>query len=162
MKNYQRGEATLLFKTLSDPTRLRLTKSAGVRRNVRMRIDRYASCGSTEDFAASRPTEASRLGGCAARRKVDALSMGSASRSIGSARPARIARLDGERPGDEWRTEQTRQGLLQNQPEKAKEKERFMTTKEFISKLRATPQNRLLFVDTERATRSTPVIILPN
>jgi hypothetical protein len=49
---------------------------------------------------------------------MDPLSLGAAGRSAGGARPGRVAEVDDEKPGNEWRAPPAQKGLLQNQLKK--------------------------------------------
>src|SRR5436189_818891 len=80
---------------------------------------------------------------------MDALSLGEARRSARASCARRIARVDGNRRANERRTPPTSTGLLQTCCEEDKRNKKQMTTKEFISALRAAPDNELIFVDLE-------------
>ena len=70
---------------------------ARMRRDVRLRTDRDAPRGTAESFPTPRPPETRRAGGSAARRKMDALPVGTTRPSTRSPRPPRITRVDGKR-----------------------------------------------------------------
>jgi len=78
---------------------------------------------------------------------MGALLLGAARQSTGAARSRRVALVDGKRRQDEWGASQTRKSLLPNQPKETEENEKPMKTNEFITALRATPNNRLIFAE---------------
>ena len=78
---------------------------------------------------------------------MDSLSLGKAWRSANPPCSCRIARVDGERQSNEGRAAATTESLLRNQPEEAEEDQNLMKTNEFISLLRAAPDNQLIFVN---------------
>src|SRR5216117_1458066 len=80
---------------------------------------------------------------------MDALSLGEARRSARASCARRFARVDANRRANERRTPPTSTGLLQICCEEDKRNKKQMTTKEFISALRAAPDNELMFVDLE-------------
>ena len=77
---------------------------------------------------------------------MDALPLGAPRRSADAACANRIARLDETRRADATGAVPTRQDLLPNRPKKTKESKNEMTTEEFISALRRTPDQPLLFL----------------
>ena len=82
---------------------------------------------------------------------MDALSLGKTWRSANPPRSHRIAGVDGERRPHEWRAPQEKQSLLQDPKETGGNKNQ-MKTNEFISTLRAAPNNQLIFVDLDGHT----------
>jgi len=106
----------MLFKTLSDPTRLRLL-------NLLAGGDTCV-CELTDTLRVVQPkvsrhlARLKRAGLVDARREMDPLSMGAAWRSAGAARPGRVAGMDDEKPGNERRAPPAQKGLLQNQLKK--------------------------------------------
>src|SRR5216117_526653 len=80
---------------------------------------------------------------------MDALSLGETRRSARTSCARRFAGVDGNRRANERRTPPTSKGLLQIYYEEDKRNKKQMTTKEFISALRAAPDNELMFVDLE-------------
>jgi hypothetical protein len=83
---------------------------------------------------------------------MDALSLGKTWRSASPPRPHRIARVDGEGRAHEWRAPQEKQSLLHDQSEETGRNKKQMKTNEFISTLRAAPNNQLIFVDLDGHT----------
>ena len=53
---------------------------------------------------------------------MDPLSMGADWRSVGAARPGRVAGVDDKKPGNEWRAPPAQKGLLPDQPTKTEGK----------------------------------------
>src|SRR6266516_3729994 len=78
---------------------------------------------------------------------MDALSLGKTWRSANTPRAHRIAGVDGQRRPHEWRAPQEKQSLLQDQPKETGGNRKQMKTNEFISTLRAAPNNQLIFAD---------------
>src|SRR6266700_961926 len=83
---------------------------------------------------------------------MDALSLGKTWRSANTPRSHRIAGVDGQRRPHEWRAPQEKQSLLQDQPKETGGNKKQMKTNEFISTLRAAPNNQLIFVDLDGHT----------
>ena len=83
---------------------------------------------------------------------MDALSLGKTRRSANSPRSHRIAGLDGEKRSHEWRAPQAQPSLLQDQCQETEWNKKQMKTNEFISTLRAAPNNQLIFIDLDGRT----------
>jgi len=60
--------------------------------------------------------------------------------------------VDGQRRPHEWRAPQEKQSLLQDQPKETAGNKKQMKTNEFVSTLRAAPNNQLIFVDLDGHT----------
>src|SRR6266540_1699572 len=85
-------------------------------RDLCLRTDRYATRGAAESVTSPGSSEAGRFSGSTSRRQMDALSLGAAWRSARSSRARRLARVDGQRPSDEWRTAAATESLLPSKP----------------------------------------------
>ncbi len=71
-------------------------------RDLRLRTNRYLARGAAESVTSPGSSEARRPGGSTPRGQMDVLSLGAAWRSARSSRARGVARVDGQRPSDEW------------------------------------------------------------